>query len=123
MLHTCVIESFISKYDVREKAPIVPGGGVPLGFSSTRGVVISSFVVGSIKQAKRAESMQHEARGRAHNVPEEMGMDADHTFFNPDYVCHGTTRNSDGKILKEEFTHHGRVIKPTHRLWSKRFDG
>ena len=56
-------------------------------------------------------------------TPEEMGMDADHTFFNPDYVCHGTTRNSDGKILKEEFTHHGRVIKPTHRLWSKRFDG
>jgi hypothetical protein len=50
--------------------------------------VISSFIVGSVKQAKRAESMQHEARGRVHNVPEEMGMDG---------VSRSTTARAQGQ--------------------------
>ena len=47
-----------------------------LSFSLRGGVAISSFIIGSIKQAKHAVGMQQKgARGRAHNVPEETGMD------------------------------------------------
>ena len=52
--------------------------------------------------------------------PSEVGLEASHDFFNPDYVCHERWRNADGKILKEAWYHHGRKMKPTHRLWASR---
>ena len=53
-------------------------------------------------------------------TPEEVGLPADHAFFDPDYVCHSVRKNADQKVVAEEWHHHGVKMRPTHRLWAKR---
>lgn len=53
-------------------------------------------------------------------TPEEVGLPADHTFFDPDYVCYSRTIDASGVIRNEEWHHHGRLMRPSHRLWASR---
>ena len=53
-------------------------------------------------------------------TPEEVGLPANHTFFDPDFVDMSKTIGYDGVVKKVEYFHLGRKMKPTHRLWSKR---
>ena len=56
----------------------------------------------------------------AYPTPDEVGMSADDSFFDPDYVDHSRTFNRDGELLDETWFHRGRKLKPTHRLWATR---
>ena len=52
--------------------------------------------------------------------PSAVGMQANDTFFDKDYICHSRWMNSDGKLLKEEWFHHGRRLTERSKLWAKR---
>ena len=49
--------------------------------------------------------------------PEEVGLPADHPFFDPDHVCVGETRDYNGKLLGRTVFYRGRRIKPGHRMF------
>ena len=51
---------------------------------------------------------------------EELSMEPDHVFFDPDFICYCRHINSSGEVTKEEWFHHGRRITPASRLWDKR---
>ena len=52
-------------------------------------------------------------------TPEEVGLPADHDFFNPDVVCFSQVTYRDGRKKPPEYHHHGRKLKPGHRLYPK----
>ena len=52
--------------------------------------------------------------------PSAIGLPADDTFFDKDYICHCRTMNSNLEVMKEEWFHHGRRLTERSRLWSKR---
>ena len=52
-------------------------------------------------------------------TPEEVGLDPDHDFFNPDVICSSQWHKRNGDKGPMEFFHHGRKMKPTHRLYPK----
>ena len=49
--------------------------------------------------------------------PKDVDMEPKHPFFDPDVVCHIQTIGSSGKVLSEEWRHHGRKLKPGDRLY------
>ena len=51
--------------------------------------------------------------------PEEVGLPANHSFFNADFVDEQRTIDSSGKVKSVEYFHLGRKLKPTHRLYPK----
>lgn len=53
----------------------------------------------------------------AYPTPEEVGLAADHDFFNPDVVCVVERRKYGGKLVSREQWHHGKKMRPGHRLW------
>jgi hypothetical protein len=53
-------------------------------------------------------------------TPEEVGLPADHSFFDPNYVCYSRSWDSNGVLRNEEWHHHGSKMRPTHRLWASR---
>ena len=53
-------------------------------------------------------------------TPEEVGLPADHDFFDPDYVCYSECKKADGTVVNQEWHHHGIKMRPTHRLWKTR---
>lgn len=53
--------------------------------------------------------------------PEDVGLEPDHWFFNPDVVCLSETRKQGGEVIKREQRHHGRKMKPTHRLYDPKW--
>ena len=55
----------------------------------------------------------------AYPKPEEVGLDADHDFFNPNVVCTTWTTYSSGKKSAREYFHHGRKLKPSNKLYPK----
>ena len=52
-------------------------------------------------------------------TPEEVGLEPDHPFFNPDHVSVGETRDASGRLLKVTVLWRGRRIKPGHRFYPK----
>ena len=52
-------------------------------------------------------------------TPEEVGLPADHDFFNPDVVCSSQQMHWSGTKTPMEYFHHGRRLKPGHRLYPK----
>lgn len=52
--------------------------------------------------------------------PEEIGLAADHAFYDADLVDISMMRDSSGKAVKVFCTHHGRKIRRTERLWKER---
>lgn len=56
----------------------------------------------------------------AYPYPDEVGLEPGHPFFNPDLVCCTSTMNSAGKVVKEEYRHHGRLLRPTDKLYPKK---
>lgn len=52
-------------------------------------------------------------------TPEEVGLPADHWFFQKDFVDESRTIGNDGVVKSVDYFHHGRKMKPTHRLWPK----
>ena len=52
-------------------------------------------------------------------TPEEVGLPADHDFFNPDVIDYSESVNAYGEVVNQEWRHHGLLMKPTHRLWPK----
>ena len=55
----------------------------------------------------------------AYPSPEEVGLPADHDFFNPDVVCSSRWIKRDGTKGPWQYHHHGRRLKPGHRLYPK----
>ena len=53
-------------------------------------------------------------------TPEEVGLEADHAFFDPDYVCYSEMKKFDGTVVNQEWHHHGVKMRPSHRLWKTR---
>ena len=51
--------------------------------------------------------------------PEEVGLDADHDFFNPNVVCSSQTTYRSGKKDPREYFHHGKKLKPSDKLHPK----
>ncbi len=51
--------------------------------------------------------------------PEDVGLEPDHDFFNPDVVCATQWVKRNGEKSPIEYFHHGRKMKPTHRLYPK----
>lgn len=52
--------------------------------------------------------------------PKDIGKPRNHSFYDPDFIDCCETFNSEGKLLKREFRHHGRKIRPNERLWAER---
>lgn len=50
-------------------------------------------------------------------TPEEMELPPDHPFFDPDVVCESQVMYRSGKKGPKEYRHHGRLLKPGHRLY------
>ena len=49
--------------------------------------------------------------------PEEVGLPADHHFFNPNVVCSSQYTYRNGTKDPVRYFHHGRLLKPGHRLY------
>ena len=49
--------------------------------------------------------------------PEEVGLPANHPFFDPDHVCVGESYDCNGKLLGRTVRWRGRKIKPGHRMF------
>ena len=49
--------------------------------------------------------------------PEEVGLEPDHPFFDPDHIDISETRDASGNVLKREVFWRGRRIKPGHRMF------
>lgn len=52
--------------------------------------------------------------------PSAIGLPADDTFFDKDYICMSTRRDPNGKVLNVSWWHHGRRLTERSRLWKKR---
>ena len=50
-------------------------------------------------------------------APDQVGLPATHAFFDPDFVDVSEVKNQHNEVLRVEQWHHGRRIKPTHRLY------
>ena len=50
-------------------------------------------------------------------TPEEIDLPPEHKFFNPEYICEGSTRNSRNEVLEYHFAHHGRKIRRNEKRW------
>lgn len=51
--------------------------------------------------------------------PEEVGLDPNHDFFNPDVICTSWTQFANGKRGATKYFHHGRKLQPGDRLYPK----
>ena len=52
--------------------------------------------------------------------PSAVGLPADDTFFNKDYICVTRTCGSDFSDYKVAWYHHGRRLTERSRLWATR---
>ena len=52
--------------------------------------------------------------------PSAVGLDANHWFFDKDYVCLGVTRDYAQNVLSVTWHHHGRRLTERSRLWKTR---
>ena len=52
--------------------------------------------------------------------PSAVGLPADDTFFDKDYICMTRTCGSDFSNYKVAWYHHGRRLTERSRLWAKR---
>jgi hypothetical protein len=52
--------------------------------------------------------------------PSAVGLPADDTFFDKDYICFSQTFDADMNLCKQEWYHHGRRLTERSKLWAKR---
>lgn len=55
----------------------------------------------------------------AYPLPEQVGLEVGHAFFDPDLVDHSKLIDRDGRVMKEEYRHHGRLLKPGDKRYPK----
>ena len=52
--------------------------------------------------------------------PSAVGLPADDTFFDKDYVCFSQTFDAEMNLCKQAWYHHGRRLTERSRLWATR---
>lgn len=55
----------------------------------------------------------------AYPYPDDIGLEPGHPFFNPDLVDRSEVIDRTGKVVKTEYRHHGRLLRPTDKLYPK----